>query len=55
MTFSEAGTAKVKIRLTAAGRRLLEHAKLVKLMAKGTFTDAMKVPASVTHALVLKR
>jgi hypothetical protein len=55
MTFLGAGTAKVKIRLTAVGKRLLEHAERIKLTARGTFTDAVKVLASVTHALALKR
>jgi hypothetical protein len=54
MTFSGADTAKVEIRLTAAGKRLLEHAKRVKLTANETFTGAVKVSASVTHKLTLK-
>jgi hypothetical protein len=38
MAFSAAGMGQVKVRLTAVGKRLLKHAKRVKLTAKGVFT-----------------
>jgi hypothetical protein len=54
-SFSGAGTAKIKIKLTAAGRRLLKHAKQLKLTAKGTFTPTGKRPITTTKVFVLKR
>jgi streptogramin lyase len=43
-----AGSRKVKVRLTAAGKSLLKHAKSLKLTARGTFTlvDTAAVTAS---------
>jgi hypothetical protein len=37
LTLAVAGTGQLKIRATAVGRRLLKHAKRVKLMARATF------------------
>ncbi len=54
-SFSAAGTAKIKIKLTAAGKRLLKHAKKLKLTAKGTFTPTGKTPITTTKVFVLKR
>ena len=54
-TFSAAGTATLKIKLTAAGRSLLKHAKQVKLTAKGTFTPSGTTPVATTRTFVLKR
>jgi len=54
LTFSGAGTGRFKIRLTAAGRRLLKHAKQVKLEAKGTFTPTHEAPISAIVGLVVK-
>jgi hypothetical protein len=54
-SFSAAGTAKIKIKLTAAGKRLLKHAKKLKLTAKGTFTPTGKTPITATKVFVLKR
>jgi hypothetical protein len=53
-TFSTAATATIKIKLTAAGRRLLEHTKRLKLTAKGTFTPTGKTPITTTKVFVLK-
>jgi hypothetical protein len=53
-TFSAAGTGKVKIGLTAGGKRLLKHAKRVKLEAKGAFTAVSQGPVGVTQALVVR-
>jgi hypothetical protein len=55
MTFPAAGTGKLKVRLTAAGRKLLKHATKVKLTAKGVFTVAGKVPVSVAKTVLLRR
>jgi hypothetical protein len=54
-TFSAAGTATVKIKLTATGKRLLKHAKQFKLTAKGTFTPPGKAPVTTTRTFVLRR
>ena len=54
-TFKAAGTATIKIKLTPAGKRLLKHAKQLKLTAKGTFTPTGKKPISKTKTFVLKR
>jgi hypothetical protein len=52
--FSAAGTAKIKIKLAAAGKRLLNHARKLKLTAKGTFTPTGKTPVTATKVFVLK-
>jgi hypothetical protein len=53
-TFSAAGTAKIKIKLAAAGKRLLNHVRKLKLIAKGTFTPTGKPPVTATKIFVLK-
>jgi hypothetical protein len=55
LTFSAAGTATIKIDLTAVGKSLLKHAKLIKLIAKDTFTPTGKTPISATKVFMLKR
>jgi hypothetical protein len=55
LKFPAAGTAKVKIKLTAAGKALLKHAKHLKLTARGTFTPIAKTPLTATRSFVLKR
>jgi hypothetical protein len=54
-SFSTAGAKGIKIKLTAAGRRLLRSSKRVKLTAKGTFTPTGERSVSVTKAFVLSR
>jgi alpha-tubulin suppressor-like RCC1 family protein len=54
-TFSSAGTARIAVRLTAAGKRLLKHSTRLKLTTKGTFTPAGRSPVSVERAVVLTR
>lgn len=44
----------IRVKLTAAGKRLLKHAKSLKLTAKGTFTPAGKTPISITKVFVVK-
>jgi hypothetical protein len=55
LTFSAKGTARMKIKLTVAGRRLLKHAKQLKVTAKGTFTPRGKSPITTTRVLLLKQ
>jgi hypothetical protein len=55
LTFSAAGTATVKLKLTAAGKVLLRHAKRLKLTAEGTFTPTGKTPITAFKTFVLKR
>ena len=54
-TFSAAGAATVKIKLTSAGRKLLKNAKRIKLTAKCTFTQTGKRPVVTMKTFVLKR
>jgi hypothetical protein len=51
-TFYTAGTATIKIHLTATGKRLLKHARRLTLTAKGTFTPTGKTPISAPKAFV---
>jgi len=55
LVFAAAGSGKLKILLTATGRRLLEHSKTLKLTAKGTFMPAAGASVSTTKGFVLKR
>jgi hypothetical protein len=60
LTFAAAGTAKLKIKLTAAGKTLLKreksgHAKLLKLTAKATFTPAGRAAIVTTKTFTLHR
>jgi hypothetical protein len=52
-TFHQAGKAKVKIKLTANGRRLLKGAKHLKLTAKGSFTPAGGAKTTTTKTIKL--
>ena len=54
-TFSAAGTATIKIKLTVAGRSVLKHTNKLKLTAKGTFTPAGKTKVSATNVFLLRR
>lgn len=55
LTFSGAGAGTVKLTLTAAGKRLLKHAKRVELEAKGAFTPKGGVAVSSIGRFQLKR
>jgi hypothetical protein len=55
MTFSAAGIGKLKIKLTAAGRKLLKEAKRAKLEARGVFTATGEASASSTRTVLLRR
>jgi hypothetical protein len=49
------GAAKLSIQLTAAGRALLEHARQLKLTAKGSMAPVGRATISATRSFVLKR
>jgi hypothetical protein len=53
-SFAGAGTSKVNVRLTAAGRKLLKGAKRVKLMARGTFATKEESSVSEAKTIVLR-
>ncbi len=55
LTFSVTGTATLNVKLTSAGKRLLQHARHLKLTAKGTFTPTGTAPVIATKTFVLKR
>ena len=54
VVFHTAGKAKVTLKLTPAGKRLLKHSKRLKLTAKGTFTPTGGVPTTKKNAITLK-
>jgi hypothetical protein len=51
---SSTGDAKLVVRLTVAGKRLLSHAKRLALTAKGTFTPTGGAPISETRTFELR-
>jgi hypothetical protein len=53
--FAAAGSARIALKLTAAGRRLLGRAKRLALTAQASFIATGKAPISTTRAFVLKR
>jgi hypothetical protein len=55
MTFLGADTGRIKVRLTAAGKRLLKHAKRLKLTAQGRFTPKGGAATSAMRGLLLTR
>lgn len=55
LTFSGAGHGTVRLRLTAAGKRLLRHAKTLRLTTKGVFTGVGLPSVSVARSLALRR
>ena len=55
LTFTAKGTARMKIKLTGAGRRLLKHAKQLKVTAKGAFTPSDRAPITTTRVFLLKQ
>jgi hypothetical protein len=54
-TFKRAGKAKVKVKLTAAGRRLLRAAARIKLTAVATFEPPGARSTRVTGSFTLRR
>ena len=55
LIFRAAGTARITIKLTVAGKRLLKHAKQLKLTAEGIFTPIGSPPVSAGRTFVLKQ
>jgi hypothetical protein len=55
LAFSAARTETLNVKLTNAGERLLQHAKHLKLTAKGTFTPTGAAPITATKIFVVKR
>ncbi|MGC2375540.1 MAG: Ig-like domain-containing protein [Solirubrobacteraceae bacterium] len=55
VTFQAAGTGKLNLRLTSAGRRVLRHAKRMTLTAKGTFAPRSGAIVNVATGFTLKR
>ncbi len=53
--FGSAGRIVIKIKLTAAGKRLLRHAARVQLTAKATFTPVGLPPVTVVKTFLLRR
>jgi hypothetical protein len=54
-TFHVVGTVSMKIRLTAAGRRLLEHSRRVRLTATYTFKPVDEAAVTNSGAFQLRR
>jgi hypothetical protein len=53
--FSHAGTVKIKIKLTAHGRQLLNHSKRLTLTAQGKFTPTAHHGIIATKTFKLTR
>ena len=54
-TFTQAATTNITIKLTATGKRLLQHARRLQLTAKATFTPAGQRAITATKTFTLKR
>jgi hypothetical protein len=54
LTLAGTGTGKLKLQPTAAGRRLLKHARRIKIVAKGVFVASGGAAVSATGATVLR-
>jgi hypothetical protein len=54
-TVTAAGKVKVKVTLTAAGGKLLKHAKKVKVVIKGTFAPTSGRSATRSKTVTLHR
>jgi hypothetical protein len=55
VTFLAAGTGKIRVGLTAAGRKMLKHAQRVRLTAKGMFDTYAKETVATTKTFTLLR
>jgi hypothetical protein len=53
-SFTKSRTLKLAVRLTRKGKRLLKHAKRIKLTAKGVYTPAKARAISTTKSFTLK-
>ncbi|HWF75100.1 MAG TPA: Ig-like domain repeat protein [Solirubrobacteraceae bacterium] len=54
-TFTSAGTKKLKLKLTAAGKKLLKRSKTLKLTAKATFSASGQTNIVARKTFTLKR
>jgi hypothetical protein len=55
VSFTAAGNAKIVVKLTASGRKLLRHAKEAKLTAEGAITPTAQGAVSAAKAFVVRR
>ena len=53
--FDSATGATIRLKLTAAGRRLLKHSKRITVTAKATFTPAGAAAVTATRTFKLRR
>ena len=54
LRFAVAGTRRITLKLTTAGRRLLRRRERIRLTAKGSFTPAGKRAITARTSFVLK-
>jgi hypothetical protein len=54
-SYAAVGRGTISIKLTAAGRRALRHARHLSLTAKGSFTPAPDPPVSAARTFTLRR
>jgi hypothetical protein len=54
-SFAGAGTSKVNVRLTAAGKKLLKRSKKVAVMVKGAFVTTVGAVVTARRSAVVKR
>jgi hypothetical protein len=55
VTFHRAASAKIKVALTAKGRKLLGHPRHIKLTARGAFAPSASAPVVVLRTFTLSR
>jgi FG-GAP repeat len=55
LSFTAPGSGLLKLKLTNAGKRLLKHAKRLKLVARGSFTPSSGSAVTATRTFLLKR
>ncbi len=55
LTLAAAGAGRLKLQLTAAGRRVMRHNRRLKVMARGVFAPSNGVVVTTTGAVVLRR
>jgi hypothetical protein len=53
-SFAAAGTGTLTVKLTAAGRKLVKHAKHIRLTSKGSFTPTGRTPVTKITTFTLK-
>jgi hypothetical protein len=55
VTVARAGTVRVAVTLTAKGRRMLAHARRLKVIATATFTPAGGLAVHASRTFTLRR